>query len=298
MSARPRLAGLLAALGTAMPAVALAQQGGDGSHGGGDTRGANEPLQVAISATAVDPSRVTVLVGESVEWVNASIREHTVTSRDGLFDSPRLRPGGRFGHTFTRAGSFAYFCRIHPNIEGTADVADVLMHTHASQLVRGDELKLDGRTHPGDGPVTIERDPGTGFATVATVPRARDGSFSARLAADASATYRAAAGNDVSPPVRVEVVPARALTVTAERGRRRQLVRVTLAPPLPGGTVHLQRNLKERFGWWTIRRARLARGRTATIGLPRGSKARVRIVLTRADGETRVAISRLVKLPG
>ncbi len=295
---RLRLASVLAALAAAVPAVALAQPGSDGVHRGGNGQDPGEPPLVAISATAMDPSRVGVLAGEPVAWVNASIREHTVTSRDGLFDSSRLRPGGRFAHTFTGAGSFAYFCRIHPNIQGTVDVADVLLHAHAARLVRGDEIALDGRTHPGDEAVTIERDSGGGFAPVATVPRAAGGSFSARLVADASATYRAVAGAGVSAPVRVEVAPARRLTVSAERGRRRQLVRVAVSPPLPGGTVHLQRNLKERFGWWTIRRARLAGGRTAAIGLPRGSRAAVRVVLTQPDGETKLAVSRTVRLPG
>jgi len=292
MSVRLRLASLLAALAAATPAAALAQHLDDGSHDAG------EPAQVAIRATAVDPSRIAVLVGERVTWVNASIREHTVTSRDGLFDSDRIGPNRRFGHTFVSAGSFAYYCRIHPGITGSVDVAQVLLHARAARLARGDELMLEGRARAGGGPVTIERDPGSGFAPLAMVIPASDGSFGARLTADVSATYRAVAGSDASAPVRVEVAPTRRLAVSAVRGRRRQLVRVTVSPALAGGTVHLQRHLRERFGWWTIRRARLRRGVRATIGVPRGSKARVRIVLTRPDGETSVAVSRVVKLPG
>ncbi|HEV2787488.1 MAG TPA: hypothetical protein VGV67_13910, partial [Solirubrobacteraceae bacterium] len=156
----------------------------------------------------------------------------------------------------------------------------------------------EGRTGPGAGPVAIEREFDGGFAAVAGVARAADGSFSARLAADETATYRAAADGFASAPVRVEVAPARTLRVTTARVRRRQLVRVAVDPALPGGGVHLQRHLKERFGWWTIRRAHLAHGRHATIALPRGSRARVRIVLTKPDGETRVAVSRVLRLPG
>ena len=180
----------------------------------------------------VDPPRVAVLVGDRGEWQNVSIREHTITSRDALFDSDRLGPNGRFSYTFAGGGSFG------------------------------------------------------------------DGTFRARLSADASARYRAVVAASASAPVHVEVVPARTLAVSAARGRRRQLVRVAVSPALPGGTVHLQRYLKERFGWWTIRRARLGRGSRATIGLQRGSKARVRVVLTQPDGETSVAVSQTVKLPG
>jgi len=293
MNVRPRAAILLAALAAATPAVALAQHGDDGSHD------AAEPAQVAIRTTAVDPSRIAVLVGEHVTWVNVSIREHTITSRDGLFNSERIGPNRRFGHTFASAGSFAYYCRIHPFITGVVDATHVLLRAAGGgRLVRGDELTLEGRARPGGGPVTIERDLGSGFAPVATVARASDGSFSAKLTVDASASYRAVAGVDASAPLRVEIAAARTLAVTTVRARRRQLVRISVSPALPGGTVHLQRHLKERFGWWTIRRARLTRAGRATIGLPRGSKARVRIVVTQPDGETSVAVSRVVRLPG
>ncbi|MDQ3849971.1 MAG: hypothetical protein M3296_05080, partial [Actinomycetota bacterium] len=181
MSAPVLLASVLAGLTAAMPAVALAQHAGGGSHE------ADGPAHVAIHATAVDPPRIAVLVGEGVEWLNASVREHTVTSRDGLFDSDRLGPGRRFSHTFASAGSFAYYCRIHPYITGTVDVANVLLRAAGGPVVRGDALVLEGRGRPDGGPVTIQRDSGGGFAPVATVARASDGSFAARLTAEASA---------------------------------------------------------------------------------------------------------------
>ena len=291
MTARVHCAMALAVAATAVPAVALAQHAGD-------AHGAEGTAKVVIRTTAVDPLRVAVLVGDRVEWQNVSIREHTITSRDALFDSDRLGPNGRFSYTFAGGGSFGYYCRIHPNIQGTVDAAHVLMHAAGGRIVRSEPLMLEGRARPGGGPVMIERDPGGGFAPVATVAQAPDGTFRARLSADASARYRAVVAAGASAPVHVEVVPARTLAVSAARGRRRQLVRVAVSPALPGGTVHLQRYLKERFGWWTIRRARLGRGSRATIGLQRGSKARVRVVLTQPDGETSVALSQTVKLPG
>lgn len=251
MSGRSRLAASIVALAAAFPAVALAQQhGGDDAHEGG---AAGEPAAVAISATAVDPSRLSILVGDRVGWVNASLREHTVTSRDGLFDSPRLRPGGRFGHVFPGAGSFSYYCRIHPSITGTVDVAALLLRSPGGQAVRGEALVLTGRAQRGSAPITIERDAGSGFTSIATAAPAADGAFEARLTADASAAYRAVSGGDVSPPVRVDVVPARTLSVSAARRGRLQVVHVSVTPALPGGKVHLQRVLRERFGWWTIR---------------------------------------------
>ena len=292
MRPRPRRALVVAALAAALPASALAEGEHDATQHAGDAQ------RVVIRTTALDPPRTTVLVGETVDWLNVSFREHTVTSDDGLFDSGTIGPNRRFSHTFAGAGSFAYHCRIHPTIRGVVHAAHVLLHASAGSLVRGDELVLEGRTGPGAGPVAIEREIDGGFAPVASVARAPDGSFSARLAADETASYRASADGFASAPVRVEVAPARTLRLTTVRARRRQLVRVAVDPALPGGSVHLQRHLRERFGWWTIRRARLAHGRHATIALPRGSRAPVRIVLTRPDGETRVAVSRIVRLPG
>lgn len=294
MRSRLRWMCALAAVAAAAPAVAVAvavaQEPGSASSAGAG--------RVVIRATEVDPQRLTVLVGERVEWLNASIREHTVSSDDGLFDSGPFGSNRLFGHTFATEGSFSYRCRIHPNITGVVDVAYVLLRAPAGAVVTGDALTLEGRAAPGGGPVTIEREVGDAFAPVTTVARAADGSFGARFGADASATYRAVTDGRASAPVRVEVVPQRTLRVSVARARRRQLVRVAVSPPPPGGTVHLQRHLKERFGWWTIRRATLTRAGRATFVLPRGSRGRVRVVLTKPDGETRELVGSTVRLPG
>ena len=291
MTARARLASLLCVAVAALPAVAVAQHAG-GGHGGEEGVG-----KVAIRATAVDPAAIAVLAGERVQWHNVSVRDHTITSRDGLFDSGRIGSNRTFGHAFAASGSFGYYCRLHPYITGTVDVAHVLLHAPAGPLVSGDQLVLDGRAGAGDGPVTIERDPGGGFVPLVAAERKADRSFRASFAVDATATYRAVAGSAVSPSVRVEVVRARTLRVSTARGRRRPLVRVTVSPPLPGGRAHVQRYVKERFGWWTVRRARLVGGRRATIGLRRAARGTVRVVLTQPDGETAAAISRVVRLP-
>jgi plastocyanin len=288
---RAWLGGVLAAATIAMPAVATAVAQHDAA-----PDGAHAAAQVVIRTTAVDPMRATALTGEQVQWLNVSVREHTVTSADGLFDSDRLRSGRRFAHTFETPGSFAYYCRIHPFIQGSVDVADVLLHGPAGPVVRGDELMLEGRAHPGARTVAIERDSGAGFEPVATLAAADDGAFRTRLTAEQPATYRAVVGSDVSPAVTVDVVSARSLQVSATRAGRRLLVRVSVNPALPGGFVHLQRHLKHRFGWWTIRKARLTGAGRATISLPRGFRAPVRVVLRQPDGETAVAVSRIVRL--
>lgn len=86
-----------------------------------------KPFDVAIVRNVAQPSTsepyspatLTISVGETVTWFNADSMIHTVTSDTGLFDSGELRPGGRFGYTFTEPGTYPYTCIPHPWMEGT-----------------------------------------------------------------------------------------------------------------------------------------------------------------------------------
>jgi plastocyanin len=64
---------------------------------------------------------IEISVGTSVTWTNTE-EPHTVTARDGSFDSDRIPQGESFTHTFDEAGTFEYFCQIHPAMEGTVIV--------------------------------------------------------------------------------------------------------------------------------------------------------------------------------
>lgn len=93
-----------------------------------------------------------------------------------------------------------------------------------------------------------------------------------------------------SPPVSV-VVLGQQVRFTASRRGGRVVVTVSTLPVRPRGTVVLQFNLRERFGWWPIRTRRLdPAGRTFTIPVRRGVLARV--VLTQRDGSTPLATGR------
>jgi plastocyanin len=59
------------------------------------------------------PSDLYILPGTAVRWKNYGQHHHTVTSANGVWDSGELGPGGEFGLTFTRPGSYRYFCRFH-----------------------------------------------------------------------------------------------------------------------------------------------------------------------------------------
>lgn len=73
---------------------------------------------------AFSPTPLTIKVGTTVTWKNTTSVGHTVTSDDGKsFDSGTTNPiapqSGTFSFTFTKAGTFAYHCEIHPFMKAT-----------------------------------------------------------------------------------------------------------------------------------------------------------------------------------
>jgi plastocyanin len=81
-------------------------------------RAAGDPA-VTIADFQFTPGSVTVHVGDTITWTNNGPSTHTATARDGSFDTGQLKKGQSASHTFTHAGTFAYFCQIHPFMHGT-----------------------------------------------------------------------------------------------------------------------------------------------------------------------------------
>ena len=78
-----------------------------------------------------DPNPVTIAMGGTVTWENVDNAAHTVTSGspadgpDGVFDSSLIMAGGAsFSHTFDDAGTYDYFCMVHPWMAGSVIVED------------------------------------------------------------------------------------------------------------------------------------------------------------------------------
>jgi len=77
---------------------------------------------VTIQHFEFGPQAVTVKVGTKVTWINKDIEPHTVVSNDHKFQSEALDTGDTFSVTFDKAGSYGYFCTIHPHMTGTVTV--------------------------------------------------------------------------------------------------------------------------------------------------------------------------------
>ena len=75
-------------------------------------------VSVTIENYAFQPDPVAIAVGTTVIWTNRDEVSHTVVSNDGLFSSPELEANQRFEFSFKKAGTFAYFCSLHPEMKG------------------------------------------------------------------------------------------------------------------------------------------------------------------------------------
>lgn len=98
---------------------------------------AKEPTKISIPEGAAipedgqiyyDPKVLEISVGTTILWENVDNMMHTATSgspdsgADGAFDSDILSAGDTFEFTFTDAGTYDYYCILHPWMIGTVNV--------------------------------------------------------------------------------------------------------------------------------------------------------------------------------
>ena len=74
--------------------------------------------EVKIDNFSFGPQTVTVPVGATVTWINHDDIPHTVVSTDGVFKSKVRDTDEKFSYTFTKAGTYPYYCTIHPKMTG------------------------------------------------------------------------------------------------------------------------------------------------------------------------------------
>ena len=80
------------------------------------------PPTIGIKEFKYGPPVLSVPAGTTVTWVNHDEEPHTVTSATGAFSSAGLVNDDTFVETFTKPGTYQYFCKIHPHMTGTVVV--------------------------------------------------------------------------------------------------------------------------------------------------------------------------------
>jgi len=97
-------------------AVLLVSGGTDFTASAGQTQASS--VEVKIDNFSFGPATLTVAAGTTVTWTNRDDIPHTVVSDDKVFKSKVLDTDEKFSYTFTKPGTYGYFCSIHPKMTG------------------------------------------------------------------------------------------------------------------------------------------------------------------------------------
>jgi plastocyanin len=79
-------------------------------------------IQITMENLDIAPPVVSAKVGDTIEWVNDDFVVHTATARNGDFDVT-LPPKKTGSFVLKKAGTVDYYCRYHPNMKATLNVA-------------------------------------------------------------------------------------------------------------------------------------------------------------------------------
>ena len=113
MRRRVSIAGLAAALALGMGALGWSPKSFQASAQQNPTS-----VEVKIDNFSFGPMELKVPVGTTVTWINRDDIPHTVVSTDDskTFKSKVLDTDEKFSFTFSKVGTYPYFCSVHPKM--------------------------------------------------------------------------------------------------------------------------------------------------------------------------------------
>ena len=74
--------------------------------------------EVRVDNFSFGPETLTVPVNSTVTWINKDDVPHVIASNDGAFKSKALDTDDKYSFTFTKAGTYTYYCSVHPKMVG------------------------------------------------------------------------------------------------------------------------------------------------------------------------------------
>src|SRR5262245_25715338 len=85
--------------------------------------GQSAPVRAQEATVTIDnftfaPAALTVAAGTKVAWKNQDDIPHSIVERNQRFRSKALDTDESFSFTFSSAGSYDYFCGLHPHMVG------------------------------------------------------------------------------------------------------------------------------------------------------------------------------------
>jgi plastocyanin len=82
-------------------------------------------ISVTIDNFTFKPDAIRVPIGTKIVWENNDDIPHSIVETTGKFHSPALDTEDKFSFTFDKAGSYEYFCGLHPHMKGKVVVTPV-----------------------------------------------------------------------------------------------------------------------------------------------------------------------------
>ncbi|KPV47868.1 hypothetical protein SE17_41135 [Kouleothrix aurantiaca] len=104
--------------------------------GGGAAQPAAQPAAQAPAPQTVGvsmkdfefgPVEIKVKVGNTIAWKNDGAKPHSATASDASFDTAIFQPGDTKSVTFSKAGTFKYYCQLHGTPDGNGMVGTVIV---------------------------------------------------------------------------------------------------------------------------------------------------------------------------
>ncbi len=115
------------------------------------TKGASAGQACVAAHNCFDPVNAQIAPGDTVTWTNADTASHTVTSGNPndnqtgtVFDSGLVKAGGTFAFKFTDAGTYNYFCQVHPWMTGMVTVGAASTTTSTPPTMNGTSSNMTG----------------------------------------------------------------------------------------------------------------------------------------------------------
>ncbi|RLE20188.1 MAG: hypothetical protein DRJ50_11120, partial [Actinobacteria bacterium] len=131
------------------------------------------PGDITVFDNGFAPSNKTISTGTTLVWSNTGLLPHTVTDKNGLFDSGFVMAGQTYRRTFNTPGDYSYFCTIHPGMTGTINVSGAATGQPDTDTVSDDE--------PDDVIADIAADPDTSVDTMDSAPALSDANVTADI---------------------------------------------------------------------------------------------------------------------
>ena len=79
---------------------------------------AQEANEIKIDNFVFNPPELSIAVGTTVKFVNHDDIPHSVVDKNKAFRSKALDTDDSFTFTFASAGTYVYFCGLHPHMTG------------------------------------------------------------------------------------------------------------------------------------------------------------------------------------